>query len=238
MESKKAVCLLSGGLDSATVLAYAQSKGFECHAISFRYGQTHERELNSSQAIASYFGVSRIVAEVDLTGIARSALTGHGDIARRGIENISEEIPNTYVPSRNIIFLSLAASYAESIGAHHIFIGANAVDYSGYPDCRPEFYNAFEDALNKGTKAGMEERFQIHVPLQYLKKSEIIKMGLKLGVPYELTTSCYEGGDEACGECDSCVLRLQGFLEAGKPDPVKYKKYPEFYEKFKKKLIG
>ncbi len=238
MKSEKAVCLLSGGLDSATVLAQAISKGFECYAISFRYGQTHERELESSQAIASHYGVKRVIAEVDLTGIAKSALTGHGEIAKRRIETITEEIPNTYVPSRNIIFLSMAASYAESIGARHIFIGANAIDYSGYPDCRPEFFNAFEKTLNLGTKYGIEESSHIHVPLQYLKKSEIIELGKKLNVPYEITTSCYEGGEEACGECDSCILRLQGFKEAGELDPVKYRKFPDFYKKYMEKLVG
>lgn len=219
-------------------MALALSRGFECNAISFRYGQTHETEMKSSAALATHFGVERIVAEVDLSHIARSSLTGHGEIASRSIETISEEIPNTYVPSRNIIFLSMAASYAESIGARNIFIGANAIDYSGYPDCRPEFYNAFEYALNKGTKAGTENGFSIHVPLQYLKKSEIIRLGLKLHVPYELTTSCYKGGDMACGECDSCILRLHGFMEAGEKDPIEYRNYPEFYEEYIKKLVG
>lgn len=238
MHSEKAVVLLSGGLDSITVLAQAKSMGYECTAISFSYGQTHSRELDSSEAIASHYDVKRVVADVDLSRIAKSALTGHGQIDQRDIGEISKEIPNTYVPSRNIIFLSIAASYAESIGARHIFIGANAVDYSGYPDCRPEFFNAFEVALNLGTKSGNENRFQIHVPLQYLKKSEIIKLGKKLDVPYELTTSCYEGKEEACGMCDSCILRLQGFMEAGELDPVKYREYPDFYKNYKEKLVG
>lgn len=233
--SERAVCLVSGGLDSVTVLAHALSEGYECHAISFSYGQKHEREMKSSEAIADHYGVKRVVASINLTEIARSSLTGHGEIPKRGLESISDDIPNTYVPSRNIIFLSIAGSYAESIGAKHIFIGANAIDYSGYPDCRPEFYNAFEYALNRGTKFGLKDSFRIHVPLQYLKKSEIIKMGRKLNVPYELTTSCYEGGDEACGECDSCVLRLQGFVEAGEKDPIKYRKYPDFYKKYLEK---
>ena len=238
MSDNKAVCLLSGGLDSATVLAQALAAGYQCSAISFSYGQTHERELKASEALALHYGIDRIVAEVNLTGIAKSALTGHGEITKRSIETISEEIPNTYVPSRNIIFLSMAASYAESMGASNIFIGANAIDYSGYPDCRPEFFNAFEKALNLGTKAGAKSKFHIHVPLQYLKKSEIVKLGKKLDVPYELTTSCYEGGEEACGECDSCNLRLQGFMDAGEFDPVKYRKYPEFYKKYMEKLVG
>lgn len=234
MPSEKAVCLLSGGLDSATVIAQAIWQGFQCHAISYSYGQTHSRELDSSEAIASYYEVDRMIVNVDLTHIAKSALTGHGKIEERSIDTISKEIPNTYVPSRNIIFLSIAASYAESIGASHIFIGANAIDYSGYPDCRPEFYNAFEKALNVGTKSGVEKGFSIHVPLQYLKKSEIIKLGMDLKVPYELTTSCYEGKEEACGKCDSCILRLQGFMEAGEFDPVKYREYPDFYRNYLK----
>lgn len=235
MQIERAVCLLSGGLDSATVLALAKARGYECHAISFSYGQRHERELVSSGIIAEYYGVDRVVSEMDLKHIAKSALTGHGEVQKRDVHDISAEIPNTYVPSRNIIFLSIAASYAESIGAGHIFIGANAIDYSGYPDCRSEFYNAFERALNLGTKSGLESGFRIHVPLQFLKKSEIIRLGTSLGVPYELTTSCYEGGEEACGMCDSCILRLQGFKEAGLKDPVKYRKYPGFYQDYLKK---
>lgn len=235
MHSEKAVVLLSGGLDSITVLAQAKSRGYECSAISFSYGQIHRKEIESSEAIASHYGISRVVAEINLKDIAKSALTGHGEIDRRDLQNISSGIPNTYVPARNIIFLSMAASYAESIGARHIFIGANAIDYSGYPDCRPEFFNSFEVALNSGTKTGYENRFRIHVPLQYLKKSEIIRLGKKLDVPYQLTTSCYEGGEEACGSCDSCLLRLQGFMEAGELDPLKYREYPEFYKNYIKK---
>ncbi|MCL4336556.1 MAG: 7-cyano-7-deazaguanine synthase QueC [Candidatus Thermoplasmatota archaeon] len=231
---EKAVCLLSGGLDSATVLAYAISKGYQCYAISFNYGQRHMKELVSSEKLAQVFNVPRIVASILMADSWQVHCPGPGDVEKRDLRNISDSIPNTYVPSRNIIFLSMAASFAESHGASTIFIGANALDYSGYPDCRPEFYNAFENALNIGTDLGNRKGFKIKVPLQYLKKSEIIKLGKSLGVPYELTSSCYEGGDEACGECDSCLLRLQGFMGAELEDPIKYKKYPDFYEKYLK----
>lgn len=232
--NERAVCLLSGGVDSATVLGIALSKGYECTALSFEYGQRHRKELNSSLEISRFYGIDRMVARINLSEITSSALTGQAEIDTRSLEDIPKSIPNTYVPARNIIFLSIAASYAESRNARHIFIGANAVDYSGYPDCRPDFYNAFETALNLGTIAGGKDGFMIHVPLQYLTKAEIIKAGTKLGVPYHLTTSCYSGHERACGKCDSCLLRLQGFMEAGIPDPVEYETYPEFYRKFMK----
>lgn len=228
----KAVCLLSGGVDSTTVLAIALGKGYECTAISFDYGQRHRRELEASARVAEHFQVQRHVVRMNLNEVTSSALTGQKDVETRSLEHIETSIPNTYVPSRNIIFLSIAASMAESIGAGHIFIGANAVDFSGYPDCRPVFYNAFESALNLGTVAGTENPFRIHVPLQYLTKGEIIKKGKSLNVPYELTTSCYLGGEKACGKCDSCLLRLKGFVEAGIADPIPYETYPEFYKKF------
>ncbi len=233
--SEKAVCLLSGGIDSSTVTGIALSLGYDCSALSFDYGQRHLRELDSSEAIAKFYKIQRVVARINLSDITSSALTGQSEIDTRPLEEIPKSIPNTYVPARNIIFLSIAASYAESIGSRHIFIGANAVDYSGYPDCRPAFYNAFETALNKGTVSGEEEPFRIHVPLQYLTKAEIIRAGVKLGVPYQLTTSCYRGQEKACGKCDSCLLRLQGFMEAGIPDPIEYESYPEFYKEFLKK---
>ena len=233
--SEKAVCLLSGGIDSSTVVGIALSQAYDCSALSFDYGQRHSRELDSSRDIAKFYGIQRRVATINLSDITSSALTGQSEIDNRPLEDISKSIPNTYVPARNIIFLSIAASYAESIGARHIFIGANAVDYSGYPDCRPAFYNAFESALNIGTVAGEIKPFRIHVPLQYLTKAEIIKTGVKLGVPYHLTTSCYRGQEKACGKCDSCLLRLQGFMEAGIPDPIEYEDFPSFYREFLKK---
>ncbi|MEM3676355.1 MAG: 7-cyano-7-deazaguanine synthase QueC [Thermoplasmataceae archaeon] len=233
---EKAVCLLSGGLDSSTTLAIAISRGYKCHAISFRYGQVHNRELVSAARIADHFGVPHTVVDIDLKNIAISALTGYGDIPRRNLNEIGQDdIPASYVPSRNIIFLSIAAAMAEGLGTGYVFIGANALDYSGYPDCRPEFFREFENALNAGTKIGLERGFRIQVPLQYLKKSEIIKLGTKLGVPYEMTTSCYRGGEIACGQCDSCLLRLRGFMEAGIRDPLPYATYPDFYQEFLKK---
>jgi len=227
----KCVCLLSGGLDSATVATLAKNRGYECYALSFDYGQRHRKELESAERIARKLGIEQHVVRINLSEMAYSALTGHEKIVKREIGTISSGIPNTYVPSRNIIFLSVASSYAESLGARDIFIGANAIDYSGYPDCRPEFFNQFELALRAGTKAG---NFSIRVPLQYLSKGEIVKLAHKLGTPVELTTSCYEGENEACGHCDSCQLRLKGFMEAGISDPIKYKSYPEFYEKWLK----
>lgn len=235
MERKKAVVLLSGGLDSSTVLAYAVSLGYEVHAISFDYGQRHSREMNSSEEIARYYGVDRKIVRVDLRAIGKSALTDDIDVPSRDLESIPEEIPVTYVPARNTIFLSIAAAYAESIGSTDIFIGANAIDYSGYPDCRPEYFNAMEKALTLGTEIGLKKGMHINVPLQYLTKADIIRMGLKLGVPYEKTWSCYRGGQRACGECDSCLLRLKGFMEAGSEDPLEYEKYPAFYKEYVEK---
>lgn len=225
----KCVCLLSGGMDSATVATLASKKGYECYALSFDYGQRHKKELKSASEIAQRLNIQHKIVMINLEDIAYSALTGHGEVDKRNIDSIRSEIPNTYVPSRNIMFLSIAASYAESIGAREIFIGANAIDYSGYPDCRPEFYNKFEIALNTGTKAG---NFRIRVPLQYLTKRDIVKLATKIGAPLELTTSCYEGSDLACGHCDSCQLRLRGFMEAGIKDPIRYSSYPDFYKKW------
>lgn len=220
---KKAVVLLSGGLDSATVLAMARSWGFECHALSIRYGQRHAVELRAATAIAPVLGAAghRVVA-VDLNAIGGSALT---DPRIPVPETPADGIPPTYVPARNSLFLSIALGYAETLGAQDIFIGANAVDYSGYPDCRPAFIAAFEQLANVATKAGIEGRkFHIHAPLIDLSKADIIREGIRLGVDYSLTLSCYQADAEgrACGRCDSCRLRRQGFIDAGVPDPTCY----------------
>lgn len=234
--SNEAVVLLSGGLDSSTVLAYALSKGYSAHALSFDYGQKHRKELESGKKIAEYYGIDRKVMKVDMRAIGGSALTADNiDVPERQVTDISEDIPITYVPARNTIFLSVAAAYAETLDSNVIFIGANAIDYSGYPDCRPDYFNAMEKALSLGTKLGIERGIEIRVPLQYLSKGEIVKLGEKLKVPYELTWSCYNGGDKACGKCDSCQLRLKGFMEAGYTDPIRYAEYPDFYSDYIRK---
>ena len=220
---KTAVVLLSGGLDSATTLALAQEEGFACYALSMEYGQRHAAELAAARRVAQALGVQEHrVVSLALDQFGGSALTD------RDIEVPTEGgagIPVTYVPARNTIFLSLALAWAEAIGARDLFVGVNAVDYSGYPDCRPEFIAAFEKLANLATKAGVEgERFQVHAPLIRLTKSEIIREGVRLGVDYGLTVSCYQADPEgrACGRCDSCRLRAQGFREAGIPDPTRY----------------
>lgn len=221
----KAVVLFSGGLDSTTVLAIALAEGYECSCLSFRYGQRHTIELQRARQSCRKLGASRhLILPVALDMIGGSALTDDIDVPKdRPIEEM-EEIPSTYVPGRNIIFLAHALSWAEVIGAAHIFLGINAVDYSGYPDCRPDFLTAFEQMANLGTRAGREDRpFSLHAPLLYLSKKEIIKKGLELGVDYSMTHSCYDPvGELACGRCDSCRLRLQGFAEAGAVDPLVY----------------
>ena len=226
--SKKAVVLLSGGLDSTTVLAIAKTEGFSCSCLSFRYGQRQEIELEKAGKICEKMGVRRhLVLRVDLDAIGGSALTADIDVPKnRPFHHMQEDIPVTYVPGRNIIFLAHALSWAEVIGASDIFLGINAVDYSGYPDCRPEFLSAFEKMANLGTKAGCENRpFTLHAPLINMSKKEIIEKGVSLGVDYSLTHSCYDPQDEiACGRCDACLLRLQGFAQAGLKDPIKYRK--------------
>jgi 7-cyano-7-deazaguanine synthase len=225
-QRKEAVVLFSGGLDSTTVLAIAQAEGYSCSCLSFRYGQRQEIELERARIIGARMEVHRhLILRLDLNAIGGSALTA--DIAvpkNRTPGEMKNEIPVTYVPGRNIIFLAHALAWGEVINAADIFLGINAIDYSGYPDCRPDFLAAFEKMANLGTRAGCAGRpFTLHAPLLYLRKSEIIRQGLALGVDYSLTHSCYDPqGDLACGRCDACLLRLQGFAEAGYPDPVRY----------------
>jgi 7-cyano-7-deazaguanine synthase len=219
MTTKKAIVLLSGGLDSATTLAYALSKGFECHAITFDYGQRHKVEIKAAKKVAKELGASKhLVIKIDLRKFGGSALTSDTPVPKgRSAKKIGEGIPVTYVPARNTVFLSLALAFAEAAGARDIFIGVNALDYSGYPDCRPEFIRAFEKTANLGTKAGVEgERFKIHAPLIKLSKAEIVRLGRKLGVDFEMTHSCYDPAPDGtpCGRCDSCLLREKGFKEA------------------------
>jgi 7-cyano-7-deazaguanine synthase len=222
---KNAVVLLSGGIDSTTTLAVARDQGFQIYAISFHYGQRHQRELQAAQAVAEYFGAQRhLVVAVDLRAIGGSALTAELAVPKaRDIQDNTAAIPVTYVPARNIIFLSIALAWAETIPANDIFIGANVVDYSGYPDCRPEFIAAFEAMANVGTRAGAEGRpFTIHAPLIQMSKAEIIRTGHNLGVDFGLTFSCYDPTPDGkpCGGCDSCRWRKKGFQEAGIADPL------------------
>ncbi|WNW11280.1 7-cyano-7-deazaguanine synthase QueC [Pseudomonas sp. DTU_2021_1001937_2_SI_NGA_ILE_001] len=223
MSDKKAVILLSGGLDSATVVAMAQAEGYTCYTMSFDYGQRHRAELNAAAQVARNLGAAdHKVIGLNLDGMGGSALT---DSTIDVPEAPTEGIPVTYVPARNTVFLSLALGWAEVLQAQDIFIGVNAVDYSGYPDCRPEFVEAFERLANLATKAGVEgQGFKIRAPLQNLSKADIIKAGVRLGVDYSLTVSCYQADDEgrACGKCDSCRLRAEGFAAAGVADPTRY----------------
>jgi len=226
-EEPFAVVLLSGGLDSATVLAIAQSQGFQAHAISFRYGQRHAVELEAAAAIAENSGVARhAVIEIDLRVFGGSALTADIDVPKHeSVDDLTDEIPVTYVPARNTIFLSYALGYAEVLEADHIFMGVNALDYSGYPDCRPEYIEAFQTTANLATKRGVEGKsLEIHTPLINLTKAETVRQGLALGVDYALTRSCYDPAltGEACGHCDSCLLRLRAFADNGMSDPAPY----------------
>jgi len=230
----RAVALLSGGLDSTTALAIAVSMGYDVYPITFVYGQRHRREIESAKKIAKYYGLKLKIINVDLNKIGGSALTDNFEVPERESYNeIGSGIPITYVPARNTIFLSIALSYAEAIGAEKIFIGVNALDYSGYPDCRPEYIEEFNRLSSLATRVGIEGRpIEVLAPLINMTKGEIIKRGLELKVPYELTWSCYRGGDKACGKCDSCVLRLKGFMESNSLDPLEYEHYPEFYRKY------
>ncbi len=227
-KTKNAVVLLSGGLDSATVLAMAVADGFQCHAISFRYGQRHERELDAAQRIAETLGVTEhVVVDIDLASFGGSALTGDFEVPTHStVEEIDDGIPLTYVPARNTVFLSLGLAFAETRQASRVFIGVNALDYSGYPDCRPEFIEAFQRVAQLGTQAGIEtpDGIIIEAPLIEMTKAEIITKGIELGVDYGLTTSCYDPvAEKACGACDACLLRKKGFSENGLEDPVLYR---------------
>jgi len=226
--SNKAVILLSGGLDSTTCLAIAKNQGFDLSALTLNYGQRHDFELKSAQKIVDHFQIkNHSVVNINLAQFGGSALTDEIDVPKDRSESEMADIPITYVPARNTVFLSLALAWAETINAFNIFIGVNVLDYSGYPDCRPEYIAAFEKTANLATKAGVSgERFKIHTPLINMKKSEIILNGLKLGVDYSLTSSCYDPlkNGTPCGHCDACILRLKGFQEADAIDPLSYQK--------------
>jgi 7-cyano-7-deazaguanine synthase len=229
---RRAVVLLSGGLDSATALAVARRDGFQCHALTIDYGQRHAVELSAASQVAASLGVAEhFVFRLDLRGFGGSALTSDAPVPKdRPAEAMATGIPATYVPARNTVFLSLALAKAEVLGSFDIYVGVNAVDYSGYPDCRPEFIRAFEALASLATKAGVEGKgtFKVHAPLISLTKEEIIRLGTSLGVRYELTHSCYDPADDgaACGRCDSCQIRRAGFLAAGVTDPTRYVREP------------
>jgi 7-cyano-7-deazaguanine synthase len=230
MEQKKAVLLLSGGLDSTTVLALATADGYAVHALSFSYGQRHNGEITAAKKIAAHYGVvQHVVTEIDLRVFGGSALTADIEVPKDRPVDSANDVPVTYVPARNTIFLSFALAFAEVVGAHEIFIGVNALDYSGYPDCRPEFIAAFEKMARLATRADSDmndghEQISIRTPLIDMTKKQIVELGLKLGVNYAMTTSCYDPGSDgaACGHCDACQLRLRGFAEAGSVDPAAY----------------
>ena len=228
--ASRAVVLLSGGMDSATALAVALKDGFEVTALSVDYGQRHRKELDAARKVAKHFGLKdHRVVSLDLTAIGGSALTDWKIPVpeQRRLEEIGQGIPPTYVPARNTILLSYALGLAEATGANAIYIAANALDYSGYPDCRPEFYRAFQDVARLGTKRGIEgDLIEIRTPLIAMSKADIVRKGEELGVPWALTWSCYQGGEKACGVCDSCQLRLKGFREAGVKDPLPYARLP------------
>jgi 7-cyano-7-deazaguanine synthase len=228
MTKPNAVVLLSGGMDSATTAAIALSRGFEVHALTFRYGQRHSVELEAARRVVTQLGIRRhVVLDIDLRAFGGSALTGELELPKdTPMEEIGQRIPATYVPARNTIFLAFALGWAEVLGASDIFIGANAMDYSGYPDCRPEYIQAFQRMAALATRAGVEEgrRLTIHTPLIELSKREIIERGLALRVDYSLTLTCYDPTPDgaACGHCEACLLRLKGFREAGLEDPAPY----------------
>lgn len=218
------IVLLSGGLDSTVVLAKALAEGREPLALSFRYGQRHSRELDSAQAVAEHYNVLHKVIDLDLSALSSSLVHEDEDLPEgRSEEEMGQDIPSTYVPARNIILLSIASGMCESIDGDAVFIGANSVDYSGYPDCRAEFFQAYEDMLSVGTRSGVEGApISIETPILFLSKEEIVRLGTELDAPLGLTWSCYRGGVKACGRCDSCILRLKGFADAGVEDPIAY----------------
>ena len=222
----KAVVLVSGGLDSTTCLAIAREQNFDLYALTLNYGQRHDHELNSARMIIDFFNIhDHSIIDIDLAQFGGSALTDQIDVPKKRDLSDMDEIPVTYVPARNTVFLSLALAWAEVLGSFDIFIGVNALDYSGYPDCRPEYISSFEKTANLATKAGVSgSSFKIHTPLIDMTKSEIIKVGIDLGVDYSLTSSCYDPDQEGnpCGLCDACYLRLKGFKEAGITDPLNY----------------
>lgn len=229
--AKAAVVLLSGGLDSTTVLAMAKSQGYEPYALSFRYGQRHSIELEASARVATAYGAVRhVITDIDLRAFGGSSLTSDAQVPKHDSaeELPDDEIPSTYVPARNTIFLSFALAYAETVGASDIFIGVSALDYSGYPDCRPEYIEAFETMANLATRAGVEgSRLSIQTPLIAMTKAQTVKAGLALGVDYGQTSSCYDPDSKGrpCGHCDSCLLRLRGFADAGTRDPLQYQAF-------------
>lgn len=233
MPPPKAVVLLSGGMDSATTLAIARREGYDCLALSFFYGQRHALELEAAKRLAKHFGARQETVTIDLRAMGGSALTADIPVPKdRPLNDMGTDIPITYVPARNTIFLSFALGWAEVTGAWDIFLGVNALDYSGYPDCRPEYIAAFEHMANLGTKAGVEgEGFTVHTPLIRMTKKEIVAKGLESGVDFGMTVSCYDptpgpdgsDGPVACGRCDACLLRLRAFEELGKKDPARYR---------------
>ncbi|MEU0854674.1 7-cyano-7-deazaguanine synthase QueC [Streptomyces massasporeus] len=233
MAERPAIVLLSGGLDSTTVLAIAKDQGYTPYALSFRYGQRHSVELEAAKRVAEAQGVARhVIADIDLRVFGGSALTSDIDVPKHeslddaGDKDTGSSVPVTYVPARNTIFLSFALAYAETVGASDIFTGVTAVDYSGYPDCRPEYMEAYERMANLATRAGVEgtQSLKLHSPLIAMSKADIVREGLRLGVDYSLTSSCYDPDEQgrACGHCETCLLRLKGFAEAGVTDPVQY----------------
>ena len=229
---QRAVCLLSGGLDSCVAAYKAKEKQYEIYPLTFQYGQRHAKEINAARTIASTLTPQKhVILELNLKQLGGSALFGDASsLPHHDLQDIGQQIPSTYVPGRNTIFLSVALAYAETLEAEAIYIGATATDYSGYPDCRPEYFKAFQRLADLATKQGIEGKpITINTPLLHLTKGEIIQDGLRLQAPLHQTWSCYSGEEKACGTCDACLLRLKGFTEAGVPDPIAYETIPQWY---------